>query len=443
MATGWIGSYVYVDTWSDLLGDEPWNNRSLYRVHARVGATSWANFYTDSYVNININGDSGNVGTSNYYYYNNSVGYAPDYLGSRDSWVGHDTNGAGSFWYSIYFPTGLGAGSASEWRGMTDFDRTPQTPGAPSVSRNASGEYMTVYTSVPGINNGGPGIDYYHYYYSTDNANFTYWSQAGGSAGFTGTSTQAYYFRTYAHNSDGWSPASASTGSYGVPSAPYNVVGTRSTTTSGRIDVTWSTPTNTQGGVTSYVLYRDGSSLGNVGNVNTYADTGRTVGTSYSYTVVANNGTGYSATSAASTATMAPGVPSAPTYLNSVRTGTNVAISVGASANDYGNAITNYYVQYSTDGSTWSTAVAMTNRAYTYTGLAAGPTYTFRTYSVNSIGSSPTFTSTPLTIPANGKKWNGTTFAPVELAKRWDGSAWVSIGSVKKWNGSAWIDLSP
>lgn len=136
----------------------------------------------------------------------------------------------------------------------------------------------------------------------------------------------------------------------------------------------------------------------------------------------------------------------APATITAARTGRNVAVTAG---NATGTGITGYYVQYSTNaGSTWSTAVAMTSQAYTYTSLAAALTYLFRVYAVAPTGNSGKTVSSSVFIPAGGKRWTGSAWDYATTAKRYDPdnpaavSGWVDISIAKRWNGTSWVDLT-
>jgi len=134
------------------------------------------------------------------------------------------------------------------------------------------------------------------------------------------------------------------------------------------------------------------------------------------------------------------GIPTAPASITATRTNRDVAVVAG---NATGTGITGYWVQNSSNGgSTWSTAVAMTSQAYTYTNLTPGQTYLFRVYATNSIGNSAFTTSGSVFIPAGGKRWDGSAWIYATTAKRWDGSAWVDLTVAKRWDGTSWTDLS-
>lgn len=136
------------------------------------------------------------------------------------------------------------------------------------------------------------------------------------------------------------------------------------------------------------------------------------------------------------------GVPSAPSTVTATRQARNVTVTAGTPTSDGGSAITGYFVQYTTDGSTWSSPQAMTSQSYTYTSLPAALTYTFRVYTTNSTGNSATTSSAQLFVPAGGRRWDGTDWVSTTTAKRWDGSAWVDLTTAKRWDGTTWTDLS-
>lgn len=135
------------------------------------------------------------------------------------------------------------------------------------------------------------------------------------------------------------------------------------------------------------------------------------------------------------------GIPTAPATVTATRTNRDVAVVAG---NATGSGITGYWVQRSNDnGSTWTTAVAMTSQSYTYTNLTPGQTYLFRVYATNSIGNSAiTTTASGTFIPAGGKRWDGETWIYAMTAARWDGNSWVPLATAKRWDGETWVTLS-
>lgn len=164
-------------------------------------------------------------------------------------------------------------------------------------------------------------------------------------------------------------------------------------------------------------------------------DCGSTTDTAY-VQVRAHDSEGYSSTAMQSIY----GVPGVPGTIATFRTGHDVLVTCGISS---GTAITNYWVSYSTDnGSTWSSAVAMTSYQYNFTNLTPGATYVFRVRAENSIGFSGYATSAGEFIPAGGKRWTGSAWQSNATAKRWDGTGWVDISTARRWDGSSWVDLT-
>lgn len=135
------------------------------------------------------------------------------------------------------------------------------------------------------------------------------------------------------------------------------------------------------------------------------------------------------------------GIPSVPISISASRSGRNVTVTVGPSATNGGATISGYYVQSSTDGTTWTTAAATTGGSYTYTSLTPGLTYMFRAYATNSTGNSAT-TSTTVFVPAGGKRFDGSIWTSTSTAKRFDGTNWVDLTIAKRYDGTNWVDLS-
>ena len=99
--------------------------------------------------------------------------------------------------------------------------------------------------------------------------------------------------------------------------------------------------------------------------------------------------------------------PDAPTGLTTTPASNSVTLNWTTPANNGGSAITDYLVEYSSNGgSTWNTFVHPTSTAttQTVTGLSVGTTYTFRVSAVNAVGTSTpssTATGAPLYISAS------------------------------------------
>lgn len=347
----------------------------------------------------------------------------------------------------------LGNGSLlSTWTGgmggyLDWFYVAPTAPNAPSVSRSSNGTSLTATTS------GGSSNRVTYYQVALNGV--TGWN-ANGTA-FSVDAHTTYSVIARAGNEDGASGNSGTTTSFGIPTAPATRSATRSTSVAGRIDTAWTAPSYTGAGITSYKLYRGGSLINN-SNVTSFADTGLTPGTTYSYTVLAVNSTGDGVATSAFTA-VAPGVPSAPgTPSVTSKVGRTLTLNSSRTSLDYGNAISEYRIQLSTDdGATWkgwdnTTKTFTANNTYntldasgnfTYQLLAPALTYKWRTYAVNSIGTGDfAVTATGTFVGAGGKRWTGTNWEPTQVSKRYDGTTWADLTIAKRFDGTNWVDLT-
>ena len=110
-----------------------------------------------------------------------------------------------------------------------------------------------------------------------------------------------------------------------------------------------------------------------------------------------------------------PSVPSAPGSLSAVAGSTQVQLAWPAPSFDGGAAVTDYVVEYSTDGTTWTVFVdgVSASRTALVTGLVNGVTHRFRVSAVNSVGrgsAGPVATATPLVpgTPTEPRNLSGT-----------------------------------
>jgi titin len=195
-----------------------------------------------------------------------------------------------------------------------------------------------------------------------------------------------------------------------VPGAPTSVAGTAGNS---QVTLSWSAPSSSGGGpVTDYVVQYslDSGTSWTTFNDGTSSSTGAVVtglanGTVYVFRVAAVNslGTGnYSSSSAGITPDNSP--PGTPTALTATGWNTFVELNWTAPANNGGNAITDYIIQYSTDGgSNWTTFTDGTSAltSATVTGLVNGTSYTFRVSAVTSAGSSNYGTNSSSVTPSN------------------------------------------
>ena len=431
-------------------------------------------------------------------------------------WAGRDTSPS----YTTYFGT-----SAKDGRmgGGVRYYLAPSEPtSVTATSSSTTAGTIDVIWAVP-AEDGGSGTDYtamseinaYSIYRSTSaNGTYTlvgkissttaltnYTSSTNYSYGkFSDTSTKVanttYYYKVGAHNlvtdkiastvTGALSSASAAAYSPAVPNKPTISSATASDTNSGTITVSYSSSvTSGSPAISSYDIYRNGVKINSSTVIGTsYVDSTGTPGTSYSYTVIANNSIGASTASDAVSA-IAPGAPAAPTTITVSKVGRNVTVDTNASSNNFGKTISGYYVQYqsatteSGTYSSWSTPTLMSDQSnftHVYELMEPAKWYKFRVYAANSVinnsagtrtyyphddsGYTANFVtySTPLFVAAGGKRLRGTTetdagtFQPATTVKRFGVTSapgvnpvtygWIDITVAKKFDGTGWVDLS-
>lgn len=389
----------------------------------------WRSINTDAYGNVNSN-DSGwlEVGRRSKTFTHNGDG-------TRVA-IGVEGNFTGSGGYSP------GSLTTSSSVGALDASRPPNTANAPTLSRNGGSITMSTSATVP---SGAPAIDYYHWYYSTDNSNFSYLDQKPASWTWTnGVPTQTYWFRAYAHNSEGFAsyPTPVNTsGINGVPLKPSRPA--VSSTNPSTISIS-SQDNNGNGLGIQYYQYRYSDNNGS-----SWTEAPYTSGSSWTFSVPdtlksyifstrAYNSSGWGAWSDSQNSI--PGRP--PTVTTSTPVGLKAFVYAGQSV---GPDITQYYVSASQNGgASWETEIAMgLDREYQYSGLSGGKNYLFRVRSRNASGySAYTILSEPVFVPAGGRRWTGEQFVPTATVKRRTDSGWETVTIAKRWTGTSWEVLT-
>ena len=192
-----------------------------------------------------------------------------------------------------------------------------------------------------------------------------------------------------------------------APGAPTAVTGAAGNT---EVALSWTAPANNGGSaITDYVIEYSSNSgstwvtfSDNTSTSTSATVTGLTNGTSYVFKVAAKNsaGTGnYSASSPSLTPVTTPGAPQSVT---GTAGDMQVSLTWTAPANNGGNAITNYSIQYSSNsGSTWSEAIntGSTSTSHTVTGLTNGTAYVFKLAAVNAVGTGSYSTASASVTP--------------------------------------------
>ena len=187
-----------------------------------------------------------------------------------------------------------------------------------------------------------------------------------------------------------------------APDAPTNVAAT--SMNNAVSTVTWTAPVNNGSEIFQYIVEysTDGTTWVEAGIVDagvvSLVINGLTNGTGYTFRVKAENSYGTSATGLSLAAR--PGDnPDTPTSLTaSNRNNAASTVSWAAPANN-GYPITDYLIEYSTDGNTWTTFAdgVSTTTSVTVTGLANDTAYTFRVSAVNAVGTSLPESSSSIT----------------------------------------------
>ena len=156
-------------------------------------------------------------------------------------------------------------------------------------------------------------------------------------------------------------------------------------------DVSWTAPTNTGGASIDHYLVEystDGGSSWT--SLPTTASTSATItslqnGTAVQVRVSAHNSVGYGATTTPVSTTPFT-TATAPQSLVLTPDDANVTASWTAPTSDGGSAITGYRVEYSTDGTTFTTAATGVTSPYSITSLTNGTSYTIRVFALNAAG---------------------------------------------------------
>ena len=170
----------------------------------------------------------------------------------------------------------------------------------------------------------------------------------------------------------------------------------------GFASVAFSPPSNDGGSaITSYTVKSNPTNITVTGTSSPLLVSGLTNGTTYTFTVVANNVVGSSLPSAVSSPVVPAGPPAAPT-ITAVSPGNGLAgVLVTLNASN-GSPITGYTVTSNPAGGIDTNAGTLVS-GHTITGLTNGIAYTFTAVATNAIGSSvpsaPSISVIPATVP--------------------------------------------
>ena len=302
---------------------------------------------------------------------------------------------ATQYWYRVRAYNGTGT---SSYAGPTS-----ATTLAPAVSPAAPTNLMATATSSSQINlswtDNASNESGFRIERSPDGTAFAEIATVGAnvtSYANTGlTAATQYWYRVRAYNGTGTSsyagPTSVTTLAAAVsPAAPTNLTATA--TSSSRINLSWTDNANNESG---FRIERspDGTAFAEIAtvgaNVTSYANTGLTAATQYSYRVRAYNGTGTSSYAGpTSVTTLAAGVsPASPTNLMATAASTS---RINLSWTDNANNESGFRIERSPDGTAFAeiATVGANATSYANTGLTAATQYWYRIRAYNTTGTS-------------------------------------------------------
>ncbi len=306
--------------------------------------------------------------------------------------------------------TATNSAGSSASASTTSTSVTPAgVPDSPTgVNATGTGGTANVSWTTPTSDGGSAVTDYVIEYSVAGSGTWTTFTDGvstATSATVTGlTAGNAYEFRVTAKNIIGSSLASfASPTIETLPTAPA-ITGT--TAASGQVTVTWSAPAHLGSGtITDYTITAYDSSGNVAGSCNpnpgqtTCVVTGLDNGTPYTFKAVASTTVGDSVDSSATSPATPSGVPSSPSDVAAVVSGSNMTVTFTAPVDNGGAAITSYVVTSDPAGATCTVGANATT--YVCTGLTAGTNYTYTVKAVNTRGeSSASLASTAVTAVA-------------------------------------------
>ena len=316
------------------------------------------------------------------------------------------TNGTG-YLFRIRAVNGIGTSTSSPASASVTPIAVAATP--TNVVGNFGNAQAVISWTAPATNNGSAITDYTIQYSSNGGASwstFAHTASAATSATVTGlTNGTSYTFKVAAVNGVGTS-AYSSVSSAIIPATLPATISSAPTAQAGdqAVTVSWTAPAANGCAISDYevqVTTDNGATYSNFihspSNATSQTVTGLANGTSYRFRVAAANCAGTATYSSLSAAVVPNPVPSQTAGLTVSTNGqSNQLVLNWTAPNNNGSAITDYLIQYSTDGGqTWQTfsdGVSSSTSA-TLTGLTNGANYSFKVSAISAIGTGLASTS--------------------------------------------------
>jgi chitinase len=260
------------------------------------------------------------------------------------------------------------------------------------------------------------------------------------------TASTAYSFYIAATNAKGTTDSNTLSVTTSAPtscaSAPGSLTLSASGTTSTGTTLSWTVPSEgTNCTLSGYEVYQGGVAKAAVAaGTTTYAVTGLTASTTYSFNIAATNSDGVTDSNTLSVTTLAPTcatVPGAPTSLTASGT-TNSSTTLNWTASTVGTGCT--VSSYTITGG--PSTVTSSTTSSSITGLAASTAYTFTVKATDSFGTGTgttvSVTTLPGSLPTCAAAWSATTTynagATVSYLSNNYTAAFYSLGSIPSSN---------
>lgn len=283
----------------------------------------------------------------------------------------------------------------------------------------------------------------------------TPWLIDGGVADITLTGNGGTYYYGRQDSGSGirpneWSSGFLAGGVYYAegPTPPRSLSASPSTSVEGRINLSWSSPSNDGGmPINGYALYRNGTHYANIGVTNSFADNNTVPGNKYYYHIAASNvvtalGSTFSELSNHSGDVTSPGAPSAPRNLTATASpGTSGRINLDWDAPSSPRGTIVKYVIYRNgtfvefsegSGTTWSDYNQTPNVAYSYT-VRARNSFSNNNNSSSAASSSRTVTAPGLPNAPRNLRLAASTSAFGRVSIDWDAPS-STYGGVSRYN---------